>query len=681
MLMGAETEYALTVQDRRRGSPHDQDVSAHALFSMAAEHYPHLPTVEGRGIFFGNGGMLYVDVGGHPEYATPECASPDDLVRHILAGDVILGRAAADLAKRDRVRVTINRGNVGYGPEPQTWGCHESFLCRRSPSRYVEQLLPFMASRLIIAGSGGFNPFSAGIEFTLSPRSHFISTPANTETMRSRPLINLRDEPLSGTGSHRLHLVCGDSLGSETSLWLRAGTTALVLATLDSGAQAAGGLSLADPIGAMRTFAADPELTDTTPTTDGRRVTALDVQRHYLSCCARHFRRREIGHFPAWVPVLLEAWERALTALGEDPEALDCALDWRIKLAVYRDFSERNAVAWNSWPHWNAILKRLLSGGRFQSNAKMEELVRERGPMHDHAVALASVLGTHGLRWDDFPRMLQVRSKLLEIDTRFLQLDGLFRRLDGSGVLNHRVIENAADIERAVSEPPSGTRASLRGNFVRQNAGNPRYNAGWTALVDSRERTRALLDDPFAQSAEWTAIAKQDRTGFWTVEARSESLARYLRGDYAGARTLQMELLSAGYELPSTYCHIARIALTTDDIGEASEAARAAWEVRRDADAYIRPRIFWLLIALAMERGDAAALPPLMHEFRLALAGTSSNIWSIEPLLRRLEARRTSEEYALLAAMSAAISDHSRMAELEAFAEWREAEPRAAARS
>ncbi|MBI4714852.1 MAG: proteasome accessory factor PafA2 family protein, partial [Nitrospirae bacterium] len=47
-----------------------------------------------------NGGRLYVD-GAHPEYSTPECTDPLEIVAHEKAGDIVMNRC---LEEANRVR-------------------------------------------------------------------------------------------------------------------------------------------------------------------------------------------------------------------------------------------------------------------------------------------------------------------------------------------------------------------------------------------------------------------------------------------------------------------------------------------------------------------------------------------------------------------------------------------------
>ena len=82
-IFGVETEYGLTCSFRgqRRLSP---DEVARYLFRGVVSW--------GRSsnVFLRNGSRLYLDVGSHPEYATPECDSVIDLVTHDKAGERIL---------------------------------------------------------------------------------------------------------------------------------------------------------------------------------------------------------------------------------------------------------------------------------------------------------------------------------------------------------------------------------------------------------------------------------------------------------------------------------------------------------------------------------------------------------------------------------------------------------------
>ena len=85
-IYGLENEYGVTctLRGQRRLSP---DEVARYLFRRVVSW--------GRSsnVFLQNGARLYLDVGSHPEYATPECDSLYDLVVHDKAGERILEAA------------------------------------------------------------------------------------------------------------------------------------------------------------------------------------------------------------------------------------------------------------------------------------------------------------------------------------------------------------------------------------------------------------------------------------------------------------------------------------------------------------------------------------------------------------------------------------------------------------
>ena len=87
-IFGLENEYGVTctLRGQRRLSP---DEVARYLFRRVVSWGA------ARNVFLANGARLYLDVGSHPEYATPECDSIYDLVVHDKAGERILEQLLA----------------------------------------------------------------------------------------------------------------------------------------------------------------------------------------------------------------------------------------------------------------------------------------------------------------------------------------------------------------------------------------------------------------------------------------------------------------------------------------------------------------------------------------------------------------------------------------------------------
>src|SRR5207253_1224069 len=113
-IFGLESEYGVTctLKGQRRLSP---DEVARYLFRRVVSW--------GRSsnVFLANGARLYLDVGSHPEYATPECDSIADLVVHDKAGERILEQLLASAEQRLReegIRGVIHLFNINTRDEP-----------------------------------------------------------------------------------------------------------------------------------------------------------------------------------------------------------------------------------------------------------------------------------------------------------------------------------------------------------------------------------------------------------------------------------------------------------------------------------------------------------------------------------------------------------------------------------
>ncbi|HEY5178769.1 MAG TPA: proteasome accessory factor PafA2 family protein, partial [Dermatophilaceae bacterium] len=92
-IFGIENEYGVTCTfgGQRRLTP---DEVARYLFRKVVSW--------GRSsnVFLANGSRLYLDVGSHPEYATPECDDVRQLVTHDKAGERIVEGLVADAQQR-----------------------------------------------------------------------------------------------------------------------------------------------------------------------------------------------------------------------------------------------------------------------------------------------------------------------------------------------------------------------------------------------------------------------------------------------------------------------------------------------------------------------------------------------------------------------------------------------------
>ena len=104
-----------------------------------------------RNVFLANGARLYLDVGSHPEYATPECDSILDLVVHDKAGERILEQLLVSAEQRLReegIRGVIYLFKNNTDSAGNSYGCHENYLTSRRDDfgHYAEVLIPFFVS-------------------------------------------------------------------------------------------------------------------------------------------------------------------------------------------------------------------------------------------------------------------------------------------------------------------------------------------------------------------------------------------------------------------------------------------------------------------------------------------------------------------------------------------------------
>ena len=509
-LFGLETEYALAFLGGDRSvTPYDELASR--FMHLAQQSLPHLSGAHSSGMFLENAARFYMDCGMHPEMSSPECADPWTMTRYLLAGDRILARLAADFAEReaDVGEAIVFKCNVDYSGGRSTWGCHESYLHRGDLEEMPRQIIPHLVSRVIYTGAGGFNPMSPGLEFTLSPRSFHLVRDVSSESTRDRGIFHTKDEPLCRHGYHRLHVLCGESLCSETATWLKVGATALVVAMIEQGLAPGSEVQLKSPVAALRYYAGDPSMTATASGGDGRVMTALEIQRRYLTqaedCIGEDW-------MPPWAEDVCREWRRVLDLLAEAPGPVDATLDWAIKQAVCRNYAERHGFKWESLPRWSRVVNNLHRAlGRTDyghETVSVDFILSEKSPVADEVNCLTPYLERHGLRWEGLRPFLDLRRRLFELDMRFGQLGegGVFAAMDRSGVLSHHV-RGVDGIEYATSNPPTVGRARLRGECVKRFSGNGRTHVcEWHAVWDRGAGTMLDLSDPFAAEERWQPL-------------------------------------------------------------------------------------------------------------------------------------------------------------------------------
>ena len=434
-IFGLENEYGVTctLRGQRRLSP---DEVARYLFRRVVSW--------GRSsnVFLENGARLYLDVGSHPEYATPECDSIADLVVHDKAGERILEHlvnSAEARLREEGIRGVVFLFKNNTDSAGNSYGCHENYLTSRRDDfgHYAEVLIPFLVSRQIYAGAGKVLQTARGAMYCISQRAEHIWEGVSSATTRSRPIINTRDEPHADAERfRRLHVIVGDSNMSEYATFLKVGATSILLRMLEDPAVVLRDMTLENPIRAIREISHDTTLRRRVRLANGREASALDIQGEYFNRAKRYQETRGLS---ALEDQALAMWEHCLKGLESDPWSLDRECDWVIKHRLIEHYRRREGV-----------------------------------PLTHPKVALMD------LQYHDVSRER-----------------GLFYKMQNRGLVERMCTDE--DIETAVDQPPQTTRAKLRGEFIRRAKERRRdFTVDWVHLKlnDQAQRT-VLCKDPF----------------------------------------------------------------------------------------------------------------------------------------------------------------------------------------
>jgi len=430
-IYGIETEYGITctLRGQRRLSP---DEVARYLFRKVVSW--------GRSsnVFLENGARLYLDVGSHPEYATPECDNIYDAVVHDKAGErriEDLTLSAEERLRDEGIRGTVYLFKNNTDSAGNSYGCHENYLTARDDDQAAigQVLIPFLVSRQIIAGAGRITQTARGPVYSISQRADHIWEGMSSATT----IINTRDEPHADAERYRrLHVIVGDSNMSEYTTFVKVGAAACMLRMLEDPSVVLRDMTLENPIRAIRDISHDMTCRRKVRLANGREVSALDIQREYLD---RALRYADTKGFPPLEQKALEMWEHCVSTIENDPLKLDREVDWVIKYRLLEAFRSRHQLD--------------LGDARVQLlDLQYHDISRERSP---------------------------------------------FYKLQARGLVERMCLD--ADIEAAIDTPPQTTRARLRGEFIKAAKERKRdYTVDWVHLKlnDQAQRT-VLCKDPF----------------------------------------------------------------------------------------------------------------------------------------------------------------------------------------
>lgn len=518
-VIGVETEFALAPEagscswgDDPVGREEILSRIIHLAVKSISGKLPGVADSLGRaGYFLSNGSRVYRD-GWHLEYATAETTSPEDAIHQILAGErlIVAGINLLDGAAA-RAKLALYKTNISYGRMPATFGCHENYSVAGSLASVRKALIPFICSRVIFTGAGGFDPHRP-MCFSLSPRVSFLSSVDGGD----RAIVNARDEPL-GNGVHRrLHLTSGESLCSHLSMYLKLGTTALVVAMSEAGLNPAADLCPLDPTSAIRAIADDPTCRCVVPVHGPAGcASAVQIQRAYLQAARANL---SAPWMPHWAPRVIERWASILDLIESGaPGSVARHLDWAIKFQLFvrhardRGFSPEAVDAWDSDLDQIPVGR---IGGHFHLLPQDAPRILQHATTQRLLINPCPLFQAPDSKWDQLAEVLNLRLQLLEIDTRFSNVSagGIFNQLDAAGVLEHRLPEVCEEgIVRALGEAPEDTRAAVRSRAIRhlsRRKSGKKFLADWHRIVREDHRLEMSMPDPIDCRPRWRRLPK-----------------------------------------------------------------------------------------------------------------------------------------------------------------------------
>ena len=445
-IMGLETEYGITFTDsgHRRLSPDD---AARRLFTPVVERF------RSSNIYSENAGRIYLDVGAHPEYATPECDSLRQLLIYDRAGDEFFSRLAAEADERAALEglagcTHLFRNNVDS--QGNSYGCHENYLVGRAVvlKSLGAEFIPFLITRQLICGAGmishptlGARNENAQAGFRLSQRADHVWDGVSSATTRARPIINTRDEPhADSTRFRRMHVIVGNSNMAESTTALKVGSALLVLEMLEAG-YGFTHLAIANEPVAIREISTDVTGRIPVRMRTGEDSCALAIQQAYCDAATEYLQQRPKDESTADLQRVVDLWQKVLNCVDSgNLQPIAGEIDWVAKKLLFQQYQDK-----------------------------------------------------HG--WDiNHPTLAQIDLSYHDIRPHC----GIARLLERKGKLQRWTTDE--QIDQAVSTPPNSTRAVLRGRFLTAARSRGRnVTVDWTRLkINGENPLTAELLDPFS---------------------------------------------------------------------------------------------------------------------------------------------------------------------------------------
>ncbi len=296
-----------------------------------------------------NGARFYNDHG-HPEYATPECLTLDELAAADQKGEEVLLQAAQRYGEASGRPTKVYKNNTDF--HGASYGTHESYLVPRELGfeRLFRAVTPMLIARQILCGAGKVGcEHGQACDYQISQRADFFSEKASVDTLFRRPIFNTRDEPHADHSRWiRLHVIAGDANMMPACTRRKVGLIRLALMLEEIGEAPC--WNFADPVRAFETISKDQTYRFEIPLGGGSWTTAYEVIESYLAAFeakgGRSFSEPRVDNHEL-VNHVKECRE-LLNTLSTNPSKAAPHIDWLAKRAMLEQIMNSENLNWRS---------------------------------------------------------------------------------------------------------------------------------------------------------------------------------------------------------------------------------------------------------------------------------------------------------------------------------------------
>lgn len=383
-IMGGEIEWAITAQKKDGTACTEEEYYKRNLAKMLLSKClppdlvpQNLVFLSEENKFLLSGDRIYVDSGRHVETSTGEGRGPLSMVIYAKRCEQLMEevvKRANQILEEEGIYLRSFKNNVDT--EGITYGAHENYFIpgikdvTYNPILLSDNLIPFLVTSQLFLGNGKVVFSQEGKQlrasYHISQRASYIVKVMSVATTQNRALINTRHEPhvvsdcgcgtkdcfhVNSKNYMRLHLIFRDSLMNQAAIFLKFGTTAIVLEMIIHeflGKAPFGELSDQEYLRAFHNFSRDPSLR-TVCRLGGKSYSMLRVQKFYLKRAFQFYRKRPDLLTPEKLKVL-SLWRKVLRSAGaKNPaEALGPYVDWAVKKCLIERDMKRHGYSWDS---------------------------------------------------------------------------------------------------------------------------------------------------------------------------------------------------------------------------------------------------------------------------------------------------------------------------------------------